>query len=90
MVNRSREEIIASMLECVSAPIPQTSIMYRANLSYTQLRSYLRFLLERNLITTRDGMWVATERGREYLAAYMSIKKIFEEGSAVVQAIPRR
>ena len=75
--NRSREQIIAEMLELVTEPSKQTAIMFRANLSYTQLKSYLSFLSEKQLATQQEGMWVATEKGRKYLAAYSAVRKIF-------------
>ncbi|MEW5840932.1 winged helix-turn-helix domain-containing protein [Nitrososphaera sp.] len=76
MAKRSQQEIIVDILEVVTAPCRPTPIMYRANLSYSQLRFYLSFLLGRELITNRDGMWVATEKGREYLSAYGQMRKI--------------
>jgi predicted transcriptional regulator len=83
--NRSREQIIAEMLELVTEPSKQTAIMFRANLSYTQLKSYLAFLSEKQLATQKEGMWVATEKGRKYLAAYSAVKRIFGDEQAGAQ-----
>lgn len=77
--NRSREQITAEMLELVTEPSKQTAIMFRANLSYTQLKSYLAFLSDKQLATQKEGMWVATEKGRKYLAAYSAVRRILAD-----------
>jgi predicted transcriptional regulator len=76
---RSREQIIADMLRLVMEPSKQTFIMFRANLSYTQLRLYLDYLSKKQLIFRKDGLWIATEKGREYLAAYTAMTRLLDE-----------
>lgn len=49
MGRRSSIEVIADMLRLGEAG--KTEIMYSANMSYFQLKKYLKFLLERGLIT---------------------------------------
>jgi predicted transcriptional regulator len=86
---RSREQIIADMLKLVMEPSKQTFIMFRANLSYTQLRLYLDYLSKRQLVIRRDGMWIATDKGREYLAAYAAMTRLLDdERAAQSNAIP--
>ncbi len=46
---RSNIEVIADMLRLSEAG--KTEIMYSANMSYFQLKKYLKFLLNRGLIT---------------------------------------
>ncbi len=46
---RSSIEVIADMLRLSEAG--KTEIMYSANMSYFQLKKYLKFLLNRGLIT---------------------------------------
>jgi predicted transcriptional regulator len=77
--NRSKEEILANMIEVTFSPVNKTAIMYRAGLSYTQLRLYLRFLQDSRLIVTNDsGQWVATDRGRQFVQAYSTLKEILD------------
>lgn len=84
MPNRSREEIVASVLEALLSPSNKTTAMYKARLSYTQLCYYFGVLLDRELIAKRkDGMWIITEKGREYIAAYTRIKEIIESDSTI-------
>ena len=49
MGRRSSIEVIADMLRLGEAG--KTEIMYSANMSYFQLKKYLKFLLDRGLIT---------------------------------------
>lgn len=75
-MTRSREEIIADMLAATLEPTRKTIIMYKANLSYTQLQGYLNWLSNRQMIESRKGMWVTTERGRAYLRGYRQITQM--------------
>lgn len=81
MLPRSRNEIIAEILEAASAPINQTALMYRANLNYSQLRYYEQFLTERGLIAMRGRLWLVTDKGRHYLSKYLAIKEILGEAA---------
>ena len=58
------------MIRTALSPINKTGIMYRANLSYSQLVKYLELLQDRDLIQIQRGQWVATDKGREFLDAY--------------------
>jgi predicted transcriptional regulator len=75
---RSRIEIIADILGHTCSPCKPTAIMYRANLSYEQLKAYLAFLMEKKWITRQAGDWITTEGGREYLNAYSKLKEILD------------
>jgi len=52
MVNNRRSEldIISEILVLSKGGAKKTEILYRGNLSYTQLQSYLPFLLEKNIL----------------------------------------
>jgi len=55
MKNRGRTEIVATMLEAANGRATKTKIMYSAFLSYNQLKEYLTFLIENNLIQHLEG-----------------------------------
>jgi len=55
MKNRGRTEIVATMLEAANEGATKTKIMYSAFLSYNQLKEYLTFLIENNLIEHLEG-----------------------------------
>jgi predicted transcriptional regulator len=81
--NRSRDQIMAEMLQNMVSPVRKTAVMYNARLSYTQLTYYhdllLRFGLIERVAEASDnysGFWVATEKGRIFLDAYATIRAI--------------
>lgn len=53
------------------AAMSKTKVMYRASLSYTQLKYYEDYLQTNRLIElTEDGdLWMLTEKGKRYLQA---------------------
>ena len=51
MKNRSRTELASSILEAANGGATKTKIMYRAFLSYAQLKEYLAMLTQNGLIT---------------------------------------
>lgn len=78
---RSKEDIVAKILETSLAPANQTAIMYSANLSFSQLRYYVRLLDERHLIEKKEGKWSTTQRGRQYLKAYEELQTIITDSA---------
>ena len=66
---RSRTEIVAMILEAANGGATKTKIMYKAFLSYAQLREYLSVLIENNLLEYIDGThkFKTTEKGLNYL-----------------------
>ena len=52
---RSRTEIVAMILEAANGGATKTKIMYKAFLSYAQLREYLSVLIENNLLEYLEG-----------------------------------
>ncbi len=71
-------EIIATILQATSTGTTKTKIMYKAYLSYTQVREYLKFLQENNLIKYEEGpqLFRVTEKGRDFLQAYDEISDL--------------
>lgn len=63
MRSRSREEIVASILEASTSHINKTSVMYRSRLSYSQLVWYFTSLQNWGLIANDNGMWTVTDKG---------------------------
>jgi predicted transcriptional regulator len=50
MKYRSRTDIVGLMLEAANGGSTKTKIMYKAFLSYAQLKEYLTLLLQNNLL----------------------------------------
>ena len=64
---RDKLYIIAEILEIAKEGILKTQIMYRANLSFTQLNEYLKFMLKINLLES-GGMSSHMRRTQRKLA----------------------
>ncbi len=85
MKNRSRNEIIAAILEVINrgrGPSTRTKIMYGAFLSYTQLGEYLTFLLNNDLISYHQKTkhtppsFTITEKGTHFLGIHNQINEM--------------
>ena len=75
MKYRSRTEIISMILDSVTVGTTKTKIMYKAYLSYTQLKEYLSLLEESGMIAYENGAQVykITEKGRKFLKLSIEI-----------------
>ena len=78
---RDQLSITASILEQIRGKnLRRTQIMYRANLSFTQLGEYLSFSLNHGLISQSNiegkEFYVITDKGLEYLQIYRELKKM--------------
>ncbi|MFL6322248.1 MAG: winged helix-turn-helix domain-containing protein, partial [Nitrososphaeraceae archaeon] len=55
MKYRSRTDIVALILEAANGGVTKTRIMYKAFLSYAQLKEYLTVLLQNDLLEYEEG-----------------------------------
>lgn len=62
--------------------------MYKANLSYDQLKSYLAYLSEKGWILKEEGEWRATERGREFLSIFNKLREFLEDDEREPAVMP--
>ena len=79
MGNRSRTEIVAMILDAANeGGETKTKIMYKAFLSYGQLKEYLSILTENNLIEYLDGThtFKTTEKGLNYLKMHNKSREL--------------
>jgi len=69
MKNRSRTEIVSNILDAANGGATKTKIMYKAFLSYNQLKENLSVLIENNLIEYLEGTktFKTTEKGLNLL-----------------------
>jgi predicted transcriptional regulator len=81
MGNRSRTEIVSSILDAANGGTTKTKIMYIAFLSYNQLNEYLSLLIENNLIEYLDGTktFKTTEKGLNYLKMHNEIGELLQQ-----------
>ena len=69
-MKRSREEIIAQILNVCKTGANKTRIVYQANLNFRTLDPYLKTLIRNELIEVRPGehvLYETTQRGSNLL-----------------------
>ena len=80
--NRNRLGIVANILTIAKNGALKTHLMYRANLSYTMLCDYLKFLRENELISEtyyqeeKVTIFKTTEKGNRFLESYLALKEL--------------
>lgn len=80
---RSKKEIIFDILQVIQdrgGKIKPTHLMYKANLSHTQMKGYLEDLLkgsliEKNVIANKSIIFI-TPKGRDFFIKYKQIKEL--------------
>ena len=80
MKYRSRTEIVGNILEAANGGATKTKIMYKAFLSYVQLKEYLSVLIENNLLEYIDGThkFKTTEKGLNFLKMHNEIGELLQ------------
>ena len=94
---RDKLNIIAEILEIAKDGTLKTQIMYRANLSFTQLNEYLRFMLKNELLTKVPDkgkmVYAATAKGLDVLQRYCELTELLkqvEKGQNGVKIPPQK
>jgi predicted transcriptional regulator len=90
MKYRSRTEIASHILEAANGGATKTKIMYKAFLSYAQLKEYLAMLVENGLLSNEvPSSYKTTSKGLRYLDATRKMDGLFvavgNEVPAVIQ-----
>ena len=80
MKYRSRTEIVSMILEAANGGATKTKIMYKAFLSYAQLKEYLSILIENNLLEYLEGTqtYKTTEKGFNLLKMANEIGELLQ------------
>ena len=75
MKYRSRTDIVSQILESASGGTTKTRIMYKAYLSYAQLKEYLAVLVENGLLELEKGgqTYKTSAKGLVFLKTYSQI-----------------
>ena len=71
---------MSNILEAANGGVTKTKIMYKAYLSYNQLREYLSILIENNLIEFLDGdnKFKTTEKGLNLLKMHNEMAELLQ------------
>jgi predicted transcriptional regulator len=80
MKYRSRTEIVSMILEAANGGATKTRIMYKAFLSYAQLKEYLSVLIENNLLEYLEGTqtYKTNEKGFNLLRMHNEIGELLQ------------
>ena len=75
---RTSTEIISMILDAAKGGATKTKIMYKAMLSYNQLKEYLSVLIKNNLMEYRDGnkTFKTTEKGLNLLKIHNEMTEL--------------
>jgi predicted transcriptional regulator len=77
---RDKLYIVAEILEIAKGGTLKTQVMYRANLSFTQLNNYLQFMLKISLLekveVNNKDVYKATDKGLNFLQRYHEINEL--------------
>jgi predicted transcriptional regulator len=78
MKYRSRTEIVGNILDAANGGATKTKIMYKAMLSYNQLKEYLIMLIENDLIEYLGGnkIFRTTEKGLNLLKIHNEMTEL--------------
>ena len=72
---RSKLEIITDILFVARNGAKKTEIVYKANLNFTRVTSYLAYLEGKGLIEHSGALYTSTSRGKEFLRDYQEMKE---------------
>ena len=76
---RSRSEIVSAILEAANGGTTKTKIMYKAFLSYAQLKEYLAILIENDLLEiVEEGTFRTTQKGMQFLKITDTLQGMME------------
>ena len=78
MKYRSRTELVSNILEAANGGATKTKIMYKAFLSYAQLKEYLDILVSNGLIDhdSTAQSYHTREKGLKFLNLYNEMDKL--------------
>jgi predicted transcriptional regulator len=90
MKTRSRIDIISQILETANGGVTtKIKIMYRANLSYAQLKGYLMTLSDKGLLLydLDTNTFKTTEKGLKFLEFYNMLDNVISGEEGIPQQI---
>ncbi len=76
---RGKLDIIAEILLFCEQQKTKTSIMYNANLNYSQLKSQISTLTNQGLLEKKLNKYVITKRGYRFLELFAQINDLLDE-----------
>jgi predicted transcriptional regulator len=72
---RDRLAILSEILSVARNGAGKTEIVYKANLNFKRVKSYLDDLEENGLLENSGSVYTSTERGKEFVRTYQTMKE---------------
>ena len=76
---RGKLDIMAEILLYCDQQKTKTSIMYNANLNYSQLKSQIHALTTQGLLQKKLNKYIITEKGTRFLELFAQLNDLLEE-----------
>jgi predicted transcriptional regulator len=76
---RGKLDIIAEILLFCEQQKTKTSIMYNANLNYSQLKNHMGTLTAQGLLTKKVNKYTTTEKGYRFLEIFAQLNDLLDE-----------
>ena len=76
---RGKMDIMAEILLYCDQQKTKTSIMYNANLNYSQLKSQIHALTTQGLLQKKLNKYIITEKGTRFLELFAQLNDLLEE-----------
>ncbi len=73
---------MADILAFCKRAVPKTRVMYKTNLTYRQVKTYLAFLTSVGLIEHHSSEYTTTPKGHSFLRAYAQLENLLDDGAA--------
>ncbi len=91
MKYRSRTDIVTQILEAANGGATKTNIMFKAYLSYAQLKEYLSVLMENALLEYEEGrkIYRTTIKGVRFLKTYEQIGDMIASPADLERTVKR-
>ena len=70
---RDKHDIVLDILKIARGGKRKTQIMYKAKLSYSQLKEYIELLNDKGLLESNDGFYHTTRKGLDFIRTYEEI-----------------
>jgi predicted transcriptional regulator len=88
---RSRNDITASILEIAKDSAIKTKIMYKAFLSYPQLKEYLALLQENDMLDydERERTYSTTAKGTKFLDMYTRLDSMIPRANMLTKVLEK-
>ena len=74
---RGKLEIMVEILAICTEGALKTEIVYKANLNFKRVGTYIPFLEKRHLIERSGPNFRTTDKGKEFLDNYYKVKELF-------------